>query len=68
MGGGLGGVKRRKALRVAFFCLRGFESHGEFFSGRGRPVTGFERNVFCICAACYILTKLAQLENEFVHL
>ncbi len=31
IGGRFGGVKRWKALRVMFFCLRGLESYGEFF-------------------------------------
>jgi hypothetical protein len=31
LGGRFGGVKRQKALRVTFFCLRGLESYGEFF-------------------------------------
>ncbi len=54
IGGGFSSVKRQKALRVRFFRLRGLESYWEFFSARGRPVTGFVRNVFCICAARFI--------------
>ncbi len=67
MGGGLGSVKRRKALRIAFFHLRGFESYGGIFSVPVRLVTGFVRIVSCICADFFFLTQLARFENGFVH-
>ncbi len=69
IGGRFRGVKRWKALRVTFFRLRGLESYaGEFFFfwARGRPVTGFVCDHFCICVA--FLTVLARLENGFVRM
>jgi hypothetical protein len=40
---------------------------GNFFWARGRPVTGFVRDHFCVCVACFLL-ELARLENGFVHM
>ena len=49
-GAGLGAVKRRKALRVAVFHLRGFHSYEGIFRVWGRLVIGFVRSESCICA------------------
>ncbi len=68
IGGRFNGVKRRKALRVMFFRLRGLESYGEFFSARGRPVTAFVWNVFCICAAFFFFNQTSAVRKRICAL